>query len=82
LQARPVFNTATTNAAGANLPLPAWLRLVRFGDLFSAYGSTDGRFWTPLGTIDLPLNPRLEAGLAVASRTSNSVARWNSGGDD
>ncbi len=75
LQARPVFNAATTNAAGANLPLPAWLRLVRFGDLFSAYGSTDGRFWTPLGTIDLPLNPRLEAGLAVASRTSNSVAR-------
>ena len=75
LQARGAINAVTTNGAAGNLVMPGWLRLVRFGDSFSAYGSTDGRSWTFLGSAVVPMSRRLEAGLAVASHSSNEVAR-------
>lgn len=50
-----IFQSRTTNGAGAQTAVtggmssPRWLRLVRSGNNFSGYASSDGTTWTVLG---------------------------------
>jgi len=54
---------------------PVWLKLVRRGNSFGAFYSTDGRTWTRIGqaqTISMPSTVR--AGLAVTSHDVGQLA--------
>jgi DNA-binding beta-propeller fold protein YncE len=59
---------------------PVWLKLVREGDIFTAYSSADGRSWISqprpetiplpqLGTIAVPMSKSVYLGLAVTSHS-------------
>ena len=58
-------------AAGVSNPTglvaPYWLRLVRAGDVFTAYAAPDGINWTVVGTTTVAMNASVYVGLAVCS---------------
>lgn len=55
-------------ASAAKERTPIWLRLVRKGDNFSAWRSTDSRMWSYLAEANFNPGVELLAGLAVTSR--------------
>jgi hypothetical protein len=44
-----------------------WLKLERQGDNFTASISSDGKIWTPIGTVNVPLKKKLLIGLCACS---------------
>ena len=50
-----------------------WLRLQRKADVFTGFGSYDGKEWTPIGSVRLPLKKDLLVGIPVASGMANST---------
>src|SRR5258708_14418067 len=56
---RPMFASRVTTGnnetevTGTNVTLPYWVKLVRQGNLFSAYMSPDGVAWTAVGTVTI-----------------------------
>ena len=61
---RPAARAMTRSASGA---APGWVRLVREGNLFTAYHSTDGTTWTLVGTDTITMASTVYVGLAVTS---------------
>lgn len=54
---------------------PNWLKLVRSGNLFTMYGSTNGTTWTQLGTSQtVSMAQNVYIGLAVSNRNTSSLA--------
>ncbi|HKD51142.1 MAG TPA: protease pro-enzyme activation domain-containing protein [Candidatus Acidoferrum sp.] len=54
---------------------PNWLKLVRSGNVFSMYASTNGTTWTQVGTSQtVTMAPNIYVGLAVSNRTTASLA--------
>ncbi|HYC69752.1 MAG TPA: Calx-beta domain-containing protein [Opitutaceae bacterium] len=72
LQVRAATGGATTFAAGPRLAVPHWVRLVRAGDTFSAFTSTDGVNWTARGSQTVPMQADILVGLAVTSHTTSA----------
>jgi alpha-L-fucosidase len=64
---------ATTGGAAygiaemGGLSVPYWVRLMRLGNNFSAYRSSDGSNWTWLGSTTVSMNANYYVGLAVCS---------------
>ncbi len=56
-----------TVAASADQNLPNWLKLVRAGNVFSAYVSPDGVAWSLVGTATVALPAATYAGAEVSS---------------
>jgi beta-xylosidase len=55
--------------------LPVWLKLVRSGNTFSGYLSTDGSTWTQVGTNQtVTMAANVYIGLAVNSATNSALA--------
>ncbi|MCU7549445.1 alginate lyase family protein [Chitinophagaceae bacterium LB-8] len=50
-----------------------WLRLQRKGDTFTGFSSIDGKSWTELGSVVVPVKKTLFVGLLVASGMPNST---------
>ncbi len=50
------------------------MRLVREGDLFSAYRSTDGVTWALIGTDTISMAATVYVGLAVTSHNTSATA--------
>jgi regulation of enolase protein 1 (concanavalin A-like superfamily) len=67
-QRRPVTGGSTVNSPGSFTPPPGWVRLVRSGDLFTAYESTNGIDWVIVGTETIPMPAAVYVGLAVTSQ--------------
>ncbi len=66
--------SATGNTA-SSISLPAWVKVVRSGNSFSGYRSSDGVNWTQVGssqTITMAQNAYI--GLAVSSQSTSSLA--------
>ena len=53
---------------------PGWVRLVREGQLMSAYHSADGTNWTLIGTDTVPMPATVYVGLAVTSRNGSATS--------
>jgi regulation of enolase protein 1 (concanavalin A-like superfamily)/phosphatidylserine/phosphatidylglycerophosphate/cardiolipin synthase-like enzyme len=64
-------STHTSGGAGA---APRWVRLVRSGNTFSAYVSTDGAAWTLVGTDTITMAASIYVGLPITSHSDGSVA--------
>jgi regulation of enolase protein 1 (concanavalin A-like superfamily) len=53
---------------------PGWVRVVREGDQFTSYESTDGHTWILVDTETIPMPATVYVGLAVTSHTSTALA--------
>ena len=72
LSARLTGNAIPTNVAAlAVVGLPGWLRLSRVGNSFIGAASPDGVGWTTLGTVAMPLEAGVSAGLMVSGGAQN-----------
>ena len=54
--------------------MPHWVRLVRAGQTFRAYFSTDGTTWTSGGTTTIVMGATIYVGLAVTSHNQSALA--------
>jgi hypothetical protein len=72
-QVRPSAGAATTMTSGNQSP-PHWVKLVRSGDTFSAYRSSNGVTWTlyPASPVVVPMSANVFVGLVMTSN-DNSV---------
>ncbi|WP_367873268.1 Calx-beta domain-containing protein [Luteolibacter sp. Populi] len=59
-------NTSTSSSGSATVPA-AWVRLVRSGNLITAFKSADGVNWITVGSLSAGFPETCYAGLAVAS---------------
>jgi hypothetical protein len=75
LRYRAADSGASADAASSSISVPRWLRLTRFGDVFTAYLSADGVSWTNFGTITVAMNSSVQVGLAAASGLADQTAR-------
>ena len=67
-------SSSSLQSVGSATP-PNWLKLVRSGNVFSMYGSTNGTTWTQLGTSQtVTMVPNVYVGLAVSNRNTSSLA--------
>jgi len=67
-------SSSTYQSVGSATP-PNWLKLVRSGNVFTMYGSSNGTTWTQLGTSQtVTMAPNVSVGLAVSNRTTSSLA--------
>ncbi len=59
---------------------PGWVRLVRKGDLFSAYYATDGVNWRLVGSDTIPMGDTVYVGLPMTShsKTVSATAKLDS----
>jgi regulation of enolase protein 1 (concanavalin A-like superfamily) len=69
---RPIRGGSTIQSPGDVGAPPAWVRLVRTGDEFSAYESADGKAWNLVGTETIAMPRRAYVGLAVTSHSANA----------
>ena len=67
-------SSSTYQSVGSATP-PNWLKLVRSGNVFTMYGSSNGTIWTQLGTSQtVVMAPSVYVGLAVSNRNTSSLA--------
>jgi regulation of enolase protein 1 (concanavalin A-like superfamily) len=69
----PDMNTAG-NKFNVNYP-DTWIRLIRTGDVFESYISSDNRIWNLYSSFTLKMPSVLFVGLAVTSHNKNESAR-------
>ena len=73
-QARTTTGGTTTRTSAGAGTAPVWLRLVRQGNVFTGYLSTDGASWTSTGSSTINMAAAAYVGLAVTSRVDSSLA--------
>jgi hypothetical protein len=65
----------STTGQSTPATLPYWVKVVRSGNNFSAYGSPDGLNWTQVGaTQTIPMAQNVYIGLAVSSDSNSLLA--------
>jgi hypothetical protein len=67
MQYRSATGGSSASAGALAGAAPGWVRLVRRGNSITGFWSTDGLNFTQVGTLTMPLNPTIFAGLAVTS---------------
>jgi regulation of enolase protein 1 (concanavalin A-like superfamily) len=63
-------STHTTPNTGS---IPGWIRIVRTGNLFQSYGSSDGSTWTAIGSETISMAAAIYVGVAVTSHNVNAA---------
>jgi hypothetical protein len=76
LQVRSATGGSTTSTPStANSAIPAWLRLQRVGNSFTASHSSDGATWTQIGSpVTVTMGAAVQVGLAVTSHNDGTLA--------
>lgn len=73
-QRRASAGGLSEHTAGGSSLAPIWVKLIRKGNLFTAYSSTDGATWTQIGQpVSISMTTNVYIGLAVTSH-NNSVS--------
>ncbi len=72
-QRRPTTNGISVHTAGPGASAPFWVRLVRAGDVFTAYSSADGIDWRLIGSDTIPMNATIYAGLALTAHNDSTL---------
>ncbi|GCE29676.1 hypothetical protein KDA_51600 [Dictyobacter alpinus] len=73
------FEDRTTDAGNTGHPAskpvnaPYWVKLVRAGNTFTGYGSTDGTNWTQLGSDTIAMDTTVYVGLALTSHNDGTL---------
>lgn len=71
-QRRPLTGGSSVDTSGGTGAAPGWLRLVRSGDQFTAYRSTNGTTWTLIASDTITMGATVYAGLAVTSHNGGA----------
>jgi alpha-galactosidase len=66
-QRRTSNGGSSTHTAGSSVQAPYWVRLVRKGNLFTAYDSENGTLWQKIGSETIQMAQSIFIGLAVTS---------------
>lgn len=67
--------TATVGTNGLNAGVPnAWMRLVRLGDTFTGFRSSDGVNWVELGSTNTVFPASMEVGFGITSHDNSRTA--------
>ena len=74
LQYRDTVGGLSAEAARRAGTAPEWLRLTRTGHTFLAEMSDDGLTWVTLGSVTIPMNHIVFAGLPVTSHAAGTLA--------
>jgi beta-glucanase (GH16 family)/regulation of enolase protein 1 (concanavalin A-like superfamily) len=73
-QWRSTSGAVPNNVNVTGLTAPVWVRLVRSGNAFSGFYSTDGVTWTQIGTTQtIAMSPTALAGLAVTAHNNAAL---------
>ena len=72
-QRRPATGGLSEHTSGGTGTAPGWVRLVRSGDLFEAYRSTNGTTWTRIGADTVPMADTVYVGLAATSHNVSTA---------
>ena len=74
-QCRTNSSGFTTILGNTGNGAPVWVRLIRSGDFFAGYVSTDGTNWTQVGAVQkFAMATNIYPGLAVASHNNPALA--------
>src|SRR5579862_5656791 len=72
---RPTTGSGVSYNGNASAHVPYWLKLVRTGNTFTAYSSSDGDNWTQLeSTETISMAQNVYVGLVVSSYSTTSLA--------
>lgn len=74
-QRRPTTGGSTISTGGPGGAAPGWVKVVRTGDLFVGYSSTDGVTWTGVAAETIPMGATVYVGIAVTSRKPTTLTR-------
>ena len=74
-QRRPSNGAFSVHTAGELAGAPRWVRLVRVGNLVTAYSSVDGVTWTTIGSDTIQLGETAYVGLAATSKNSGALGK-------
>jgi len=74
MQYRSATGGVSASAGTAAGAAPGWVRLVRSGDVFTGFWSTDGATFTPVGSVTVVMNRTIWVGLAVTSHNTTTPA--------
>jgi regulation of enolase protein 1 (concanavalin A-like superfamily) len=74
LQSRQYPGASTASIYKSTGTFPHWVRLVRAGNTFRAYFSTDGTTWTSGGSTTIVMGATIYVGLAVSSHNQSALA--------
>jgi hypothetical protein len=82
VQVRKSLNGDTQKLANPTGTTPAWLKITRSGNTYTAYTSRNGSAWTliPGSTITINLGSTMLAGLAVTSHNNGTLGTVTMGG--
>jgi VCBS repeat protein/PKD domain-containing protein/FG-GAP repeat protein len=73
MQYRGATGGTSASAGTATGAAPGWVRLVRRGNVITGFWSTDGANYVPVGSLTMPMNPTIFAGLAVTSHNTTTA---------
>jgi hypothetical protein len=73
-QRRVATGGVTTHTSGATATAPYWARLVRAGNVFSAFVSTNGSTWTLVGSETIVMSSTINVGIPLTSHLDGSIA--------
>jgi hypothetical protein len=71
---RTTTGGSSTATGNAGITAPHWVRLVRSGNTFTAYRSSDGASWTTIGSDTIAMGTTVYAGLVVTSHNDGVLA--------
>ena len=64
----------TITSTGPNVVAPYWVKLVRHGDIFDAYQSSDGSNWILFGTDTINMQKKIAIGMVVTAHTNADIS--------
>ena len=73
MQSRSTAGGGTARLTGRAGDAPVWLRLIRRGNQFTGYLSSNGTSWTTAGTVTNNMAAAAYVGLAVTSRADSAI---------
>jgi hypothetical protein len=74
-QRRPTTGGSSLYTSGPAGAAPGWIKVVRMGDLFVGYSSTNGTTWQGIGAETIPMGETVYVGLAVTSANPTVTTR-------
>jgi hypothetical protein len=69
-QRRPTTGGLSASTAGGAATAPYWVKLVRNGNTFTGYKSTDGTNWTSVGSATITMGANVYVGVADTSHNN------------
>ena len=72
-QRRITTDGSSSHTAGALVAAPYWVKLVRSGNTFSGYASSNGVSWTLVGSVTISMTAAVYVGMPLTSHNASAV---------